>query len=207
MDSTESNETKREYEAMCVKCNEALTTQVSYLFSSSCISFLIHYKCIQSSAVCTQQGFLRYNNPDYNISIQYPANWTKNEDNLPPNSPVSFSYPTPYPPFDAVMVIYVNQDNRTLDQTVITTKYNDALLAEKGDLRVINSSYTTLSGGLRAWQEIAYDYANDKNVKNLFVMTVKDGEQYQITFSTQPSKFNKYLPIAEQMIKSFQITR
>jgi len=77
---------------------------------------------------------------------------------------------------------------------------------QRGENRIINSSYVTLSG-LRAWQEIYYDYANNKSMKALVVMTVKGGEEYQLMFITQPGYFNKYLPIAEKMIKSFQITK
>jgi hypothetical protein len=43
--------------------------------------------------------------------------------------------------------------------------------------------------------------------KNMVVLTVKDGEQYKLVFSAQPGEFNRYLPIAEKMIKSFQITK
>jgi hypothetical protein len=61
-----------------------------------------------------------------------------------------------------------------------------------------------LVDGQRAWQKIYYDYDNDKSMKDMVVLTVKDGEQYQLVFSAQPGEFNRYLPIAEKMIKSFQ---
>jgi hypothetical protein len=48
------------------------------------------------SPVLAQQGFLLYENPDYNIKLQYPSNWTKNEVNLAARSPVYFSTPTKY---------------------------------------------------------------------------------------------------------------
>jgi hypothetical protein len=60
--------------------------------------------------------------------------------------------------------------------------------------------------GLRAWQEIYYDYTSGKSMKGLVALTQKNGEEYQLIFMAQPGEFNRYLPDAQQMIKSFQIT-
>jgi len=160
------------------------------------------------SSVFGQQGFLLYENPDYNIKIQYPANWTKHEDNLPAQSPVYFTTPTQYSfqTPNATLGIFAFYYYSTLDSKVMSVKSSDQQRIQNGEIRVINYSYTILSGQ-RAWQRIYYDYSNDKSMREMVVLTVKDGEQYQIVFRAESGEFNRYLSIAEKMIQSFQITR
>jgi hypothetical protein len=43
--------------------------------------------------VSAQGQFLTYENPDYDISIQYPNDWIPSEDNLLPRQVVIFSAP------------------------------------------------------------------------------------------------------------------
>ena len=146
-----------------------------------------------------QQGFLFYENPDYNIKIQYPiSNWTKNEDFCYSNS------------------IFVS-NTKCYNDYFCATKWQQysrwdcdvhkIRWATKNSKRWYQSltPYTTLSG-LRAWQEIYYDYTSGKSMKGLVALTQKNGEEYQLIFMAQPGEFNRYLPDAQQMIKSFQIT-
>jgi hypothetical protein len=87
-----------------------------------------------------QQGFLFYENPDYNIKIQYPiSNWTKNEDNLPASSPVYFATPTQYSfqTPNATMTIFVlPNDNNTVDGIVTSIKSAEQQRIQRDDIRV-----------------------------------------------------------------------
>jgi hypothetical protein len=52
-----------------------------------------------SSLFAQDNGFLTYENPDYNIMIDYPANWTKSELNLNPYELPSFIHQTEWGSF------------------------------------------------------------------------------------------------------------
>lgn len=55
---------------------------------------------------------------------------------------------------------------------VASLKSADQQRIQRGDIRVTNSTYTTLSG-LRTWQHIYYDYTSGKSMKGLVAVTQK----------------------------------
>jgi len=163
------------------------------------------------TAQASKEQFLTYVNPDYNIQIQYPSNWTKSESNLPKYSPVIFYTPittTQIP--DAALRVGVRllSDNtgNTLDSAISAyTKFSKQGIAT-GEVKVVNSSYVTFAG-LKGYQTIYYDSGGDSNLKGLDIFTVKDHVFYLLVYTAQPGSFSHYFPITQRMIDSFQITK
>lgn len=77
---------------------------------------------------------------------------------------------------------------------------------------IIQSQATTLAGlpahmimRELSLSSVLLDISMGSNQMMLEVWAVKDGIWYHITFMTPADKFQQYLPIAQQMINSFQI--
>jgi hypothetical protein len=188
----------------------AVANRLLAAISVSLLLLVIIFSSSYSSYVFGQKGFLLYENLDYNIKIQYPSNWTKQEVNLSPLSPVFFHTPTQYsfetPNASLNVFVFVSQSNSTVDSFANNIRSSDDEKIKNREIRLINSSFTTLAG-LRGWQQVYYDYSSSKNVKTLMIFTIKNGEVYQLQYRSEPGEYNHYLPIAEKMIKSFQITK
>ncbi len=72
--------------------------------------------------------------------------------------------------------------------------------------RLISNSKNTLAG-LQSQRIIMYEYLSGSiKVLRDFAIDPKTNTVYWIKYSAQPGLFSKYLPDAEQMIKSFQLT-
>jgi hypothetical protein len=103
-----------------------------------------------------QQEFLTYENPDYGISIQYPANWTKEDINLeeryqvvkflPTNETISAASIFDLSPIPIALVsVYALpptalnlDDNQTLLQFI--EKFETGLKSNATDYRLVNST-------------------------------------------------------------------
>ena len=165
----------------------------------------------QSTNQQTITGFKIYENPDYNIQIQYPRSWEKSEQDLPANTIVSFSAPDTKDLSAPALLLISNfqmSNDTNLDEFV------DFFFKERylkpTDYRFVSSTNTRLMD-MPAREFILYDYNKDKILgteSTLKVMRVlsfdnKTGNGYSIKYATQPGLFNKYLPAAEKMIGSF----
>jgi hypothetical protein len=191
-------------------------TNYSALGTTSLL-FLFHL-CLLSGATSwaqTPQQFLTYENPDFNIRIQYPGDWIKFEENLNRYQVVAFSAPeieqsqtslssivfTPANFF--VSVIPVSSQNIGLQQFV------DQLLNETystaQDYRIIYSSQTTFAGTNNALSMVMYEYATDKTSKVMRNIALQNGTAYMIKYAAEPGLYDDYLPIAQRMSDSLEI--
>jgi hypothetical protein len=169
-----------------------------------------------SGAAYGQEPFLTYENPDYGISIQYPANnWTKHEIDLQPyqivyfttNENISSGLLLGSRPVAAVSIFSEPTSDRDVNQSIQTFK--DKVEGNPQNYRIIGSSNTTLTNkDLPAYEVIFYDYSQHENsIKVLETWTIKDGYKDLIIYWAEPGRFDHYLPTAQRMIDSFQITK
>jgi tetratricopeptide (TPR) repeat protein len=160
-------------------------------------------------------GFLTYENPDYNIKVDYPANWTKSEINLRPYD-VAFFYPTDLnrskglfeslfrlniPPVSFVMQA-MPKSSMSINESALRSLSS---FEGNNQSRLIDHNHTILSG-MPAYEIVYYDYGNDETRKGLSVWTHYNNDPYYLSYHTDPGYFNQYLPLAKIMIDSFQIT-
>jgi hypothetical protein len=141
-----------------------------------------------------------YNNPNLGFSLEYPANWEKEE---------SLTFVSPQG----------GVGNRTPEVISITTevlptsdfnleRYTAAALGQVEvfqDFRLLNSSSTTL-GGFPS-HLIVYTFTDESQtpLQNLQVWTVKDGMAYVITYGGTPEEFDSSLPAFQSIIDSFSL--
>jgi hypothetical protein len=164
----------------------------------------------------------KYENSDYGISITFPGNWKLSEVNLPQHGITMFNAPELGNPlsaeyvFDPATVLLASQklpvNNMTLVEFIISflkDRYPNAT-----DYKIIQSKSDKLAG-MGSEKIIMYEYdvplllggsSSSKIMRNIAIDD-KTGTVYMINYTAHPGTFSKYLPIAEQMMNSLQLTK
>jgi hypothetical protein len=162
-------------------------------------------------------AILTYQNNSYGITIQYPANWTKDERDFNPNddkvtnivafySPVENTSDT-YPENLVIYMERLSNQSMTLKEyaTSQISDYNKTLT----DFNLIESNTNiTLGGGNNPAYGLIYTYrANATNYKTMEIETIIGDRIYYIQYSAVGEKqYSNYLPTIQMMINSLQIT-
>jgi hypothetical protein len=159
-----------------------------------------------------QGQFQTYRNPDYDVTIQYPSDWTVSEDNLRPHQVFWFSAPEIEVEESSVStVIYIPAQlgigapplysaNVSLDE--FTDRFLNETYSSPSEYRIIESSNDILDG-MQAKKIIMYEYVGDKTSKVMRVIGMQNGTAYVVKYMAEPGQYSTYLPIAQQMIDSF----
>jgi hypothetical protein len=158
---------------------------------------------------------LTYENPDFGISMRYPADWMKQEDNLVNNAIVLFYAPSTENTTEVNVKVVPLGEEETLEniEEQITNR-----TGFESTGKTINSSRTILNG-LPAIEITFYEFGQSNMFSELFgnEPTTKKGLQiwtldpetdisYGITYLAPPSKFVEYLPLVRQMVSTLQIS-
>ena len=140
-----------------------------------------------------------YSNPNLGFSLQYPAEWQKEE---------SLTFISPQggvgnrgPEAISITTELLPTSNYTLD------RYTEAGLGQVEsfqDFKLLNSS-STLLAGLPAHM-IVYSFTDENltPLQNLQAWTVKDGMAYVITYGGTPEEFESSLPVLNGVMDSFR---
>lgn len=151
---------------------------------------------------------LSYQNPDFGIKMQYPANWTLLEDNLLLHTIAAFQL-IHQNIFDFTNTSLAEVDLRVYNapQNETSANLNISQINTLG--QVIVSHYqnaTTSLGGLPALKIISY-FFGDVTQKEMQVWTFipKKHVIVEIIYLAQPPKYSLYLPIVQRMIDSVEI--
>jgi hypothetical protein len=159
--------------------------------------------------LAARPDFLTYENSDYKVKIQYPFDWIKSEENLNPYNVVTFFSTEQISNLlssSAVAQLYITVEylpqNMTFDE--YTNSYITNITKDIKDYRIIESAASNLAGN-QAHKLVLYNYQSNQNVKSLIVWTIKGNNVYRISFIAEPGRYSDYLPIAQQMLNSFQI--
>lgn len=157
-------------------------------------------------------GFKTYENPDYNIQIQYPKSWKKSEVDLPANTIVKFIAPDTKSIVEPASLLISNfqMPNVTTLDEFVEFFFNDRY-SKPTDYKLLSTQDTKLEN-MSAKQFVLYDYDKDKilgtestgKVMRILAIDNITSNAYSIKYWAQPSLYNKYLPNVEQMIGSFQ---
>jgi len=148
-----------------------------------------------------------YENPNLGFSLEYPADWSKEETlsfiSPPPSSNETLSSPNEAPESIAVTT-EVLLSNITLDE------YSESAIGllegQFPNFTLIDSSEATLSG--YPAHQITYTYTLDGvDLKNMQIWTIADNNiAYALTYGGLVEEFDSSFPVIENMINSFQLT-
>ena len=146
-----------------------------------------------------------YSNEAEKIKFQYPSNWAIKENQM--GSLVAFVSPR-----ESESDSFMENVNLLLENTPPDTsleKYNsyglEMLKKVVTDFNIIESNDTTL-GGLPASNMIYTGRMGEFNLKYFQVWTLKDGKAYVCTYTADQKSFDKYLPVAKNVIDSLKFS-
>jgi len=149
------------------------------------------------------------------FKITYPKKYKTDQND---STPVKlYVYLSPSNRIDAVAVgtddSYTG-NNATLYN--VTTGYSDLITRSYANLSVIAKENTTLSGipafrlvytGVLPVQYTVGGKPTPQGLKVNQVWTVKNGRVFSVTYKALKGDYNKYLPQAEQIMKTFRLTQ
>jgi glucose/arabinose dehydrogenase len=150
--------------------------------------------------------FLWYENEDEGIRMKYPSDWRVSESDLSKQDIVKFFSPeTTFVDNSTLSVASVFVKIRPSDiglDSVARAQQEDT--AETRNLDMFLTDVSNLPG----YEKVFYDYSDrDRTLKILSVFTNKDEQLYTINFAADPTRYDDYLPLAREMINSFQFTK
>jgi hypothetical protein len=190
---------------------------VQYLISS--IEFGPH---LFRSDINATNGFLTYENDTYRIRVHYPANWTKDESNplRDPYSNIVTFRSLKEDAFDQfqehvrILIHNLPDANVKLDEYLSKSIDNDKksvpgfhIIESNTDTKTNNS---TIAGRIpRPSYTLVYTYDNNGTTyKTREVGTmIGDDKIFKIQYFAEASKYDKYLPIVQNMIDSLELNR
>jgi hypothetical protein len=142
--------------------------------------------------------FPRYENPTLGITVQHPSDWLlvgESDDKL------NFLK-------DAVAV-EIDVDDLDPADTTLSDYANervDDLREDRNDFELIEFEPVTISDGQPAQKAVYSFTGEDGEVVNVIrVWSVYQGKLYSIAYIADSNQYDQYLPIAQQIIDSFEI--
>lgn len=161
------------------------------------------------------ETFLTYENPNYEIRIEYPSNWER--DDIPDtfgNLAVLVSFLSPLEPdsmdnFQENLNIVSSNPLPLGVNTLEAFANTNVREVTEGfeDAQLDRLTPTTLKGNNNS-QAMLAEYTNriqGLELKQMQVYTLEDDKGYVITYTAEASKYAAYLPTIQKMIDSFKI--
>jgi hypothetical protein len=169
------------------------------LLASSLVICCVDSK--QSTPDLAKTSFLTYENQNHKIKINYPSDWEKIEDYL---GVVMFSTPVKYRE-NSMLVIFSEEVSDGSYSLNNLTETHLIIAKNESGFKLLELTNTTLSG--YPAKRTAYTFTDKYTFFQLWVDTIKNNKTYSVFYSTiDEDRYLHNLPIAEEMIKSFEIT-
>src|SRR5215211_4380625 len=159
------------------------------------------------SSVQSLGGFLAYESPVYGIRTQYPDGWEILIQSAS-NSSLSLRFDSPPENDTDTYRENVILEINTINNTALSNFTGAALasyLESFSDLKFNEVSSTNLANNTIP----AYKLVGSRTQEGLDFMQIvamKEDKVYVISYSSETTRYSKYLPIIEKMINSFEVT-
>ena len=165
--------------------------------------------------IIEEEDLPSFENNSYGIKMQYPANWTKDEEDLDPTDPIT-NIVTFSAPFDSRLDQYsenfgISIENLT-DTNMTLEEYADSLIANYNetltDFKLIESNTnSTLGGSNPAYRLVYSDREDDTSYRTMEVGTIIGDKVYFIEYIAEEENYSDYLPIVYTMADSLEIIK
>ena len=155
-------------------------------------------------------NFLPYVNSTYGIKLQYPSSWDKAENGTRQDTQtdvVTFSPPA----INSNASLDVTIDDISDEKGIALSQYaSDGMSDLKQSLKNFKSVGLTTNNvlaGLPAYKSL-YTYVDGNTIfKDMEIGAIKGDKVYVLTYEAGMNEYDKYLPIIQELINSFQITK
>ncbi|HET7283581.1 MAG TPA: PsbP-related protein [Nitrososphaeraceae archaeon] len=153
---------------------------------------------------------LPYVNSTYGIKLQYPSSWDREENGTRQDTEtdvVTFSPPA----ITSNASLDISIDDISDEKGIALAQYanngiNDLKQSLK-NFKLVGLSTNSVLTGLPAYKSL-YTYADQNTIfKDMEIGAIKGDKAYILTYEAGMNEYDKYLPIIQEMINSFQITK
>jgi eukaryotic-like serine/threonine-protein kinase len=161
----------------------------------------------------TTSNFLLYENSTYGIKIQYPSGWDKIEDGIREGTKTNIIAFFPASAANSNASLDISIDDISGENGISLARYaNNSLSDLKGSLtnfKLIESSANNniVFAGIPAYKLVYSSTDRNSIVKDMEIGAMQGNKVYTLTYEAGVNEYDKYLPIMQKMIGSFQITK
>jgi eukaryotic-like serine/threonine-protein kinase len=155
-------------------------------------------------------NFLPYVNSTYGIKLQYPSSWDKQENGTKQGTEtdvVTFSPPA----INSNASLDISIDNISDARGIALAKYASSgvsdLKQSLKSFKLVGLTTNNVLAGLPAYKSIS-TYVDQKTIfKDMEIGAIKGDKVYILTYEAGINEYDKYLPITQELINSFQVTK
>lgn len=163
-------------------------------------------------------NFTNYTNPKYGFSLLYPSNWVNTE--IPPGANLTYltSFNPPASEIGEFVFVYLAVKNLTnnntslkqfADQEISLLKRPPAVTSPTEDTSartILESGPAIVAGNTSAHKVVYTEKISGSPSKIMEVYAVKDNKGYILTYLAYADIYDKYLPIAQKIVDSLNVT-
>jgi len=155
-------------------------------------------------------NFLPYVNSTYGIKLQYPSSWDKEENGTRQDTETNVV--TFYPPAtNSNASLDISIDDISDEKGIALAQYASGGISDLKqslkNFKLVGLSTNNVLSGLPAYKSI-YTYADQNTIfKDMEIGAIKGDKAYILTYEAGMNEYEKYLPIIQELINSFQITK
>jgi len=155
-------------------------------------------------------NFLPYVNSTYGIKLQYLSSWDKEENGTRQDTEtdvVTFSPPA----INSNASLDISIDDISDEKGIALAQYASSGVSDlKQSLKNFNLVGLTTNNVLAGTNtnKSIYTYVDQNTIfKDMEIGAIKGDKAYILTYEAGTNEYDKYLPIIQEMINSFQITK
>ena len=155
-------------------------------------------------------NFLPYVNSTYGIKVQYPSSWDKEENGTRQDTETNVV--TFYPPAtNSNASLDISIDDISDEKGIALAQYASGGISDLKqslkNFKLVGLTTNNVLSGLPAYKSI-YAYADQNTTfKDMEIGAIKGDMAYVLTYEAGMNEYEKYLPIIQELINSFQITK
>jgi hypothetical protein len=158
----------------------------------------------------TTTNFLPYANSTYGIKLQYPSSWDKEENGTRQGTEtdvVTFSPPAINSNASLDMTIDDISDEKGIALAQYASGSISDLKQSVKNFKLVGLNTNSVLAGLPAYKSI-YTYVGENSIfKDMEIGAIKGDKAYILTYEAGMNEYDKYLPIIQELINSFQLTK
>jgi eukaryotic-like serine/threonine-protein kinase len=158
----------------------------------------------------TTTNFLPYANSTYGIKLQYPSSWDKEENGTRQGTEtdvVTFSPPAINSNASLDMTIDDISDEKGIALAQYASGSISDLKQSVKNFKLVGLNTNSVLAGLPAYKSI-YTYVGENTIfKDMEIGAIKGDKAYILTYEAGMNEYDKYLPIIQELINSFQLTK
>ena len=155
-------------------------------------------------------NFLPYVNSTYGIKLQYLSSWDKEENGTRQDTEtdvVTFSAPAINSNASLDISIDDISDEKGIDLAQYASSGVSDLKQSLQNFNLVGLTTNSVLAELPAYKSIYTNVDQNTIFKDMEIGAIKGDKAYILTYEAGTNEYDKYLPIIQEMINSFQITK